>query len=81
MANDRLIDIWTVPGSSEVGEAFEGVAVAGFDSVEPSLLDKEALTGMIELNQGTNAKEIKAARVKWGTCGSGGQGNSLGCAV
>jgi hypothetical protein len=36
---------------------------------------------MTEPNQGTNAGKIKAAWVKWGTCGMGGQGNSLGCTV
>ncbi len=81
MANDHLISVWTVPGSIGVGEAIEGVAVAGFDSVKPSLLDREAQAAMIEPNQGTNAGEIKAAWVKWATCNTGGQGNSLGCAV
>ena len=81
MAHDRLICIRTVLGFIGVGEALEGVADAGFDSVEPSLLDREAQAGMIEPNQGLNAREIKAAWVKWGTCGTGGQGNHLGCAV
>ncbi len=81
MAHDRLIGIRTVPDHIGVGEAFEGVAVASFDSIEPSLLDWEAQAGIIEPNQGTDAGEIKAAWVEWGTCGSGGQGNSLGCAV
>ncbi len=81
MAHDCLISVRTVHGSIGVGEAINGVTVAGFDSVEPSLLDREAQVGMIETNQGTNAGEIKAAWVKWGTCGKGGQGNSLGCTV
>ncbi len=81
MAHDRLIGVWTVPGHIAVGEALEGVAVASFDSIKPSLLDWEAQAGMIEPNQGTDAGEIKAAWVKSGTCGMGGQGNSLGCTV
>ncbi len=81
MAHDRLIGVWTVPGCIGVGEALEGVAVAGLDSIEPILLDRETKAGMIEPNQGTNAGEIKVAWVKWGTCSSGGQGTSLGCAV
>ncbi len=81
IAHDCLISIRTVPGHIGVGEALKGVAVAGFDGVEPSLLDRKAQAGMIEPNQGTNAGEIKAAWVKWGACGTGGQGNSLGCAI
>ncbi len=81
MAHDRLISVWTVPGCIGVGEAIKGVAVAGFDGVKPSLLDQKALAGRKESNQGTNAGEIKAAWVKWGTCGTGYQGNSLGCTV
>ncbi len=81
MVHDNLIGIQTVLGRIGVSEALKGVAVAGFDCVEPSLLDREAQAGMIEPNQGTNAREIKAMWVKWGTCGTDGQGNSLGCAV
>ncbi len=81
MAHDCLISIQTVPGSIGVGEAIEGVAVSGFDSIKPSLLDRKAQAGMIETNQGTNAGEIKTAWVKWDTCGTGGQGNSLGCTL
>ncbi len=78
MAHDRLISVRTVPGSIGVGKAVKGVAVAGFDSIDPSLLHREAQAGMIESNQGINAGEIKAEWVKWGTCCTGGQGNSLG---
>jgi hypothetical protein len=81
MAHTCLIGVQTVPGLIGVGEALEGVTVAGFDSFEPSLLDREAQAGMIEPNQGTDAGKIKAAWVKWGSCGTDGQGNSLGCAV
>ncbi len=55
MAHDRLISVQTLPGSIGVGVAIEGVTVASFDSVEPSLLDREAQAGMIETYQGTNA--------------------------
>ncbi len=81
MAHDHLMSVWTVPGSIGVGEAIEGVTVASFDGIEPSLLDREAQAGKIETNQGTNAGRIKAEWVKWGTCGTGSQGNSLGCTV
>ncbi len=60
MAHDRLVSIQTVPVCIGVGEAIEGVAVAGFDGIQPSLLDWKAQAGMIEPNQGTNAGEIKA---------------------
>ncbi len=39
MAHDCLISIRTVLGCIGVSEALKGVAVTGFDSVEPSLLD------------------------------------------
>ncbi len=81
MAHDCLVSIWTVLCCIGVGEAIEGVAVARFDDIEPSLLDWKAQAGMIESNQGTNAGEIKAVWVKWGTWGTGCQGNSLGCTV
>jgi hypothetical protein len=81
MAHDCLISIRTVPGCIEVGEAIEGVTIAGFDGIKPSLFDWKAQAGMIKSNQGTNAREIKAAWVKWGTCGLGCQGNKLGCTV
>ncbi len=81
MAHDHLISIRTVLGRIGVGEALEGVAVADFDGVNPSLLDQKAQAGMIEPNQGPDAGEIKAAWVKWVTCGTGGQGNHLGYTV
>ncbi len=64
IAHDCLVSIRTVPGCIGVGEAIEGVAVAGFDGVEPSLLDRKAQAGMIEFNQGTNAGGIKAVWVE-----------------
>ncbi len=72
MANNRLIGVRTVLGRIGVSEALEGVTVAGFDSVKPSLLDREAQTGMMKPNQGPDAGEIKAAWFKWATCGTGG---------
>ena len=81
MALDHLIGVRTVLGRIGVSEALKGAAVTSFDCIKPSLLDREAQAGMIEPNQGTNAGEIKAAWVKWGTCGTGSQGNSLGCTV
>ncbi len=67
MACDCLVSIRTVHGCIGVGEPIKGVAVAGFDGVKPSLLDRKAQAGMIESNQGANARGIKAAWVKWGT--------------
>jgi hypothetical protein len=77
----QLPMIRTVPGCIGVGEAIKGVAVAGFDGTKPGLLNWKAQVGMIELNQGTNAGEIKAVWVKWGTCSTGCQGNRLGCTI
>ncbi len=61
VAHDHLIGIWTVPSSIGVGGALDRVAVASFDHIEPSLLDREAQAGIIEPNQVANAGEIKAA--------------------
>jgi hypothetical protein len=36
---------------------------------------------MIKSNQGTNAGQIKAARIEGSTRSSGSQSNSLGCTV
>ncbi len=71
MAHNSLVSIRTLPGCIGVGEAIKGVTVAGFDGIEPSLLDRKAQAGVIESNQGTNAGEIKTAWVKRGTCGMG----------
>ncbi len=64
MAHDHLVSVRTVPGCIGVGEAIEGVTVASFDGIKPHFLDRKVQAGMIETNQGTNAGEIKAARVK-----------------
>ncbi len=81
MAHDCLIGVRTVLGCIGVGEALKDVAVAGFDCVKSSLLDREAQAGMIKPHQGTDAGEIKTVWVKWGTYGTGGQGDSLGCTI
>ncbi len=81
MAHGPLVSVRKVLGFIGVSEAIKGVAVASVDGIEPSFLDRIAQACMIETNQGTNPGEIKAVWVEWGTCGTGGQGNSLGCAV
>ncbi len=50
MAHDRLIRVRTVLGHIGVGEALEGVAVASFCNIKPSLLDREAQAYLIEPN-------------------------------
>jgi hypothetical protein len=55
MTHDRFVCIRTILGSIGVGEAFEGVTVAGFDGIQPGLFDWKAKTGMIESNQSANA--------------------------
>ncbi len=64
-----------------VGEALEGVTVAGFDGIQPGLFDWKAKTGVVKTNQGANAGQIKAARIKGSTRNLGSQSNSLGCTV
>ncbi len=81
IAHDHLISVQTIPGCIEVGEAIKGVAVAGFDCIKPCLLDWKAQAGVIESNQGTNAREIKAAWVEWSICNTGFQGNTLRCTI
>ena len=81
VAHDRLVGVGTILGRIGVGEALEGVAVAGFDGVQPGLFDRKAKTGVVKTNQGANAGQIKAARVKGSTRSSGSQSHSLGCAV
>jgi len=47
MTHDRFVSVWTILGSIGVGEALKGVAVAGFDGIQPGLFDWKAKTGMI----------------------------------
>jgi hypothetical protein len=81
MAHDGFVCVRTILGSIGVGEALKGVAVAGFDGIQPGLFDWKAKTGMIKSNQGANAGQIKAARIEGSTRSSGSQSNSLGCTV
>ncbi len=71
VAHDRLVGVGTILGRIGVGEALKGVAVSGFDGVQPGLFDREAETGVVKNNQGANAWEIKASRVEGSTRGSG----------
>jgi hypothetical protein len=81
MAHDRFVSVRTILGCIGVGEAFEGVAVAGLDGIQPGLFDWKAKTGMIKSNQGANAGQIKAARIEGSTRSPGCQSNSLGGTV
>ncbi len=72
---------WAIAGYIGVGQAIKGVAVSCFDSIEPCLLDWKAKAGMVEANQGTDAGEVHAARVKRRAGGVGCQGHGLGGAV
>ena len=71
MAHDRFVCVRTILGSIGVGEALEGVAVAGFDGIKPCLFDRKAKTGMIKSNQGPNAGKIKASWIERSTCSTG----------
>jgi len=50
MAHDRFVCIQTILGGIGVGDALEGVTVAGFDGIKPGLVDRKAKTGMIKFN-------------------------------
>ncbi len=81
VAHDCLVGVGTILGRIGVGEALEGVAVAGFDGVQPGLFAWKAKTGVVKTNQGANAGQIKAARIEGSPRSSGSQSNSLGCTV
>ena len=50
MAHDCFVCIQTILGGIGVGDALEGVTVAGFDGIKPGLVDRKAKTGMIKFN-------------------------------
>ncbi len=81
MSQDGLVGIWAIVGYIGVGQAIEQVAVSCFDSVEPCLLDWKAKAGMVEADQGTDAGEVHAARVKSRAGGVDRQGHGLGGTV
>ncbi len=77
MSQDCLVGIWAIAGHIGVGQAIKQVTVSCFDGVEPCLLDRKAKAGMVEADQGTDAGEIHAARVKSCAGGAGCQGHGL----
>jgi hypothetical protein len=81
MAHDGFVSVRTILGCIGVGEAFEGVAVARLDGIEPGLFDWKPKTGIIKTHQGANARQIKAARIEGSTSSPGSQSNSLGGTV
>ncbi len=48
VAHDRLVGVGTVLDRIGVGEALKGVAVAGFDGVQPGLFDRKVETGVVK---------------------------------
>ena len=77
MSQDGFVGIRAVVGHLGVGWAIKRVAVAGFDCIEPRLLDWKAITSMVEADQGTNAGEIHAVGVKRRVGGAGCHGHGL----
>jgi len=63
MAHDRFVCIRTILGNIGVGEALEGITVAGF-GIQPGLLDRKAKTGMIKsrLRRSKGVPEARAAK-------------------
>ncbi len=55
MTHDGLIRVGAVMCNIGVGEAIKGVAVAGLDGIQPSLLDWKAQACMIEANKSSYA--------------------------
>ena len=78
MSQDDLVGIRAIAGYIGVGQAIKRVTVSRFDSVEPCLPDWKAKAGMVEVDQGTDAGEVHAARVKSRAGGVGCQGHGLG---
>jgi hypothetical protein len=64
MPQDGLFRVGTVSCRIGVGEAIEGVAAPGLDSLKPHLLDLEAKTSIVEIHQSADASKIEAPRVK-----------------
>ncbi len=55
MTHDGLIQVGAVASHIGVGEPIKGVAVAGLDGIQPSLLDWKAQAGMVEANKSSYA--------------------------
>ena len=81
MSQDGFVGIRAVTGNVRVSQPIEQVTVAGFDSIEPRLLDWKAKSSMVEANQGANAEEIHAVGVESCAGGAGLQGHSLRSSV
>ncbi len=55
MTHDGFIRVGAVTCNIRVGEAIEGVEVAGLDGIEPSLLDWKAQACMVEADESSYA--------------------------
>jgi hypothetical protein len=81
MTHNGLICIWAVSCSVGVSETVKEFTVAGFDGLQPCLLDMKANTCMVESDKSTNARKIKAAGIKTGLGGLGSKSQGLGNSV
>ncbi len=81
MPQDCLVQVGTVSCRIGVGEANEVVTVPSFDGLNPSLLDREAQTCMVETHQGADARKVEALQNKSSVGSLGSHGHGLGCLV
>ncbi len=72
MTQDGFARVWAVPRRVGVGKSIKGVEVACLDGIEPCLLDWKARACMVEDNESTHARKIKASGIK-GSLGGRGQ--------
>jgi hypothetical protein len=72
MTQDGFVRVWAVPCRIGVGKSIKGVKVACLDGIEPCLPDWKAGSCMVEENESTHARKIKALGVK-GRLGGRGQ--------
>jgi hypothetical protein len=71
MTQDGFIRVWAVPCRIGVGKSIKGVEVACLDGIEPCLLDWKAGARMVEENESTHARKIKALGAKGSLGGQG----------
>ncbi len=74
MTQDGFVQVWAVlvPLRVGVGKSIKGVEVACLDGIKPWLLDWKASACMVEDNESTHARKIKALGIN-GSLGGRGQ--------
>ncbi len=71
MTQDGFVLVWAVPRRVGVGKSIKGVKVACLDGIEPCSVDWKAGACMVEENESTHARKIKALGIKGSLGGRG----------